>query len=105
MAYRVKWKMISFMHEGKDDWASVDEFKTETECMTIDFPTAVTDTTASYKTGDSVWSLESGLVYITATFNSEADYNSSATDYAGGMPTGEENVRRTKMEVVSAAEV
>jgi len=106
MAYQVKWKMISHMHNDKDDWASVEDFKTATECMTVDFPEAVTDQQASYKTGDSVWSLESGLVYITSTYNSEADYNSSVSDYRANMPIGvENNVKRTTMEVVSAAEV
>jgi len=104
MAYRVKWKMTSFMHEGKDDWASVDEFKTETECMPVDFPTVVTDATASYKNEASIWSVESGLVYITATYNSEADYNSSVTAYKS--TAGFDNTaKRTTMEVVSAAEV
>jgi hypothetical protein len=105
MAYQVKWKMISHMHEDKDDWASVEEFKTVTECMPIDFPTAVTDATASYKNEASVWSVESGLVYITATYNSEADYNSSVSDYRTNMPIGDDNVKRTTMEVVSAADV
>jgi len=105
MAYQVKNRLISHMHNDKDDWASVEEFQTETECMPIDFPVEATSKQASYKTEDSVWSLESGLVYITCTYNSEADYNSSVSDYRTNMPTGDDNVKRTTMVVVSAGEV
>jgi len=110
MAYQVKYKLLSHMLPDKDDWASVEEFQTYHDTDTVDFRTDITDSQAKYKSTPSVLSLESGLVFLTVTYNSEADKNSSFTDdrstrVAVAASTGLDLDRRTTSEFVSATEV
>ena len=110
MAYQVKFQLLSHMLPDKTDWASVEDFKTYHDTDNVDFRTDITDSQAKYKSAPSVFSLESGLVFLTVTYNSEADKNSSfiddrSTRVAVAASTGLDLDRRTTSEFVSATEV
>ena len=110
MAYQVKYKLLSHMLPDKDDWASVEEFKTYHDTDNVDFRSDIINGQAKYKSAASVFSLESGEVFVTVTYNSEADKNSSFTDDRAARAsvaasTGLNLDRRTTSEVVSATEV
>lgn len=104
MAYRVKYKMASHMYPDKDDWGSVAEWKAAHETADNDFKSDITSGQAKYKVGTSSLAVESGEVFMTVTYNSEADYTSATNDYqTARAAAGIE--RRTHQTVVSAAEV
>ena len=104
MAYQVKFKLLSHMVD-KTDWASVAEWRAfhEVEAETA----AWADVRAGqdkYKSAATVLAVESGEVFSTVTYNSEADSVSAKTDYqaaraAAGL------VRRTHQVVISTATV
>jgi|TARA_R110001583_G_scaffold2340_2_gene17146 hypothetical protein len=116
MAYQVKYKLTSFMLPDKDDWASVAEFKeyhdndggvarrAGSAAEKHDFKDEITNGQAKYKSADTVFSLESGAVFMTCTYNSESDYISSTADYKTARAAAGID-RRTKSEVVSETEV
>ena len=92
------------MYPDKDDWGSVAEWKAAHETDDNDFKSDITAGQAQYKVGNSSLAVESGEVFMTVTYNSEADYNSAISDYqAARAAAGIE--RRTKQTVVSAEEV
>lgn len=104
MAYQVKYRMESHMLPDKDDWASVEEFTEAHDTDEVDFKSDLVDPLAKYKSATTTWAVESGTVFMTCTYNTEADYTSSVADYqTARAAAGVE--RRTKQVVVSAAEV
>ena len=110
MAYQVKYKLLSHMLPDKDDWASVEEFQTFHDLDNVDFRTDIGDSQAKYKSAPSVFSIESGVVFLTVTYKSEADKDSSFADdraarAAVAASTGLNLDRRTTSEFVSATEV
>jgi hypothetical protein len=110
MAYQVKYKLLSHMLPDKDDWASVEEFTTYHDTDNVDYRSDIIDGQAKYKSAPSVFSIESGLVFLTVTYNSEADRDSCFSDnraarVAVASSTGLDLDRRTTQEIVSAAEV
>ena len=104
MAYQVKSKLESLMLPDKDDWASWEEFEAYHETDTYDFKPDLKSGQAKYKSAASVFTIESGLPFVTVTYNSEADYASSVSDYQTARAAASID-RRTKQVVVSAGEV